>query len=106
MEEFDYATINSPSEYYSEYLDLDQMKKVRFEAVSATNAMLLLEYSDDKLTTKITTEIPMGANKYVSYAVDRKMRYVRYHVKAIEEGKSFKITFTGKVIPLSTSWFW
>lgn len=106
MEEFNLDIKNSPSEYVSEYMDLDQMKKVRFEAVSATNSILLMEYSDDKVSVKIPTEIRLAADKYVSYPVDRKMRYVRYHFKAIEDGKAFKITFSGTVIPLSTGWFW
>lgn len=109
MEQYNYNTANSLSEYVSEYLDLEQMENVRFEAVSATNSILLMEYSDDKISVKIPIEIRLCADKYVSYPVDRKMRYVRYHFRAIEDGKAFKITFSGKILPpppVSSGWFW
>ena len=94
----------APSEYVSEYINLDRVDHMRFEAMSATNSMLILEYSDDKLNVRIPIEVCLGAGKWVSWPVERKMKYFRYRFKAIEEGKPFKITFTGEAKPYYGWW--
>jgi hypothetical protein len=109
MEEFNLDIPVAPSEYVSEFIDLDLFKKVRLTCNSETNGILILEYSTDKVTADIPIEIRLPGNKWISYAVEKKMKYVRYRLKMIEDGKSVKVKFTGDAVPpppVSTGWFW
>lgn len=108
IEEYNIDIEHAPAEYVSEYIELKHFKKVRFNATSDTDGILLLEYSTDKSDVNITTEIRMPANKWLSFALEPKMPFVRIHLKMIKEGAPVKVLFTGTSIPkppVSTGWF-
>ena len=108
ISEFNIELEQAPSEYVSEYIEMKLFKKVRFTAISETDGILLLEYSNDKSNVDITTEIRIPANKWLSYSLEPKLSFVRIHLKMIKEGNPVKVTFTGTYIapPPSTGWWY
>lgn len=109
MDEYSINLENAPSEYIGEYIEINQFKKIRLNATSETNGILILEYSNDKNTVDITNEIKLPSCKWISQSVEPKMKYFRYHLKMIEEGKKVQVILIGTKIelpPVSTGWFW
>ncbi len=107
--EYDIDIEHAHAEYVGEYIEMKNYKKVRFTATSDTDGILILEYSTDKTDVNISTEIRMPANKWLSYALEPKMPFVRIHLKMIKEGAPVKVLFSGtsiKPLAVSSGWFW
>ena len=106
MEEYSINLENAPSEYISEFIKLELFKKVRLNAMSDKNGILLLEYSSNKDSVDISNEIKLPSGKWISVSIEPKMKYFRYHLKMIEEGHGVQVNLLGTPIPPSTGWFW
>ncbi len=108
MEEFNIKLDVAPAEYVGEYIEMKQFKKMRFNAFSENDGTIHIEYSNDKTTVDMTSDIKLQGKKWISHALENKMPFVRVHLKIISEGKPAEVNFTGTkvAIPVSTGWLW
>ena len=108
MEDYSIILEKAPSEFISEYIDFSQFKKIRLNSMSETNGILILEYSNDKNTVDISNEVRLVAGKWISQAVEPKMKFFRYHLKMIEEDHKVQVNLIGTkiIVPISNSWFY